>query len=80
MLRAGCATTYEQAGAEYGKEGKEEYLRVEGEARTTHRGMWTKGVTKETPANYKRRHSSTSPEPIVFLKAKRKLINSKPTE
>jgi hypothetical protein len=49
MLRAGCVTTYEQvgtviltfhishtspqAGAEYGKEGKKEYLRVEAEAK-----------------------------------------------
>ncbi|KXN85225.1 putative endonuclease LCL3 [Leucoagaricus sp. SymC.cos] len=63
MLRAGCATTYEQAGAEYGKEGKEEYLRVEAEARAARKGMWRKGVTIETPAEYKRRHASVSPEP-----------------
>jgi len=33
MLRAGTSTTYEQAGAEYGKYGKDEFLRVEAEAR-----------------------------------------------
>ncbi len=33
MLKAGWVTTYEQAGAEYGNWGKEEYLRVEMEAK-----------------------------------------------
>jgi hypothetical protein len=33
MLRAGVCTTYEQAGAEYGKYGKDEFLRVEAGAR-----------------------------------------------
>ena len=33
MLRAGWATTYEQAGAEYGKWGKDEFLRIEAEAK-----------------------------------------------
>lgn len=33
MLRAGWATTYEQSGAEYGKWGKVEFLRIESEAK-----------------------------------------------
>lgn len=33
MLKSGWVTTYEQAGAEYGKWGKDEFLRVEAEAR-----------------------------------------------
>jgi endonuclease YncB( thermonuclease family) len=33
MLRAGWATTYEQAGAEYGKWGKDKFLRIESEAK-----------------------------------------------
>lgn len=33
MLKAGWVTIYEQAGAEYGKWGKEEFLRVEAEAK-----------------------------------------------
>lgn len=33
MLRSGWSTTYEQAGAEYGKWGKDEFLRVEAEAK-----------------------------------------------
>lgn len=33
MLKAGWVTTYEQAGAEYGSWGKEEFLRVESEAK-----------------------------------------------
>ena len=33
MLRAGTVTTYEQAGAEYGTWTREEFLRVEAEAR-----------------------------------------------
>lgn len=33
MLKAGWVTTYEQAGAEYGKWGKEEFLRIENEAK-----------------------------------------------
>ncbi|KAK1222926.1 putative endonuclease lcl3 [Marasmius sp. AFHP31] len=57
MLRAGCATVYEQAGAQYGAEGKEEFLRVEQEAKNARRGMWQKGLTGETPAEYKRRYA-----------------------
>lgn len=78
MLRAGCATTYEQAGAEYGKQGKEEYLRVEKEARAARRGMWAKGMTTETPAEYKRRHSSALAEPIITEKIQRKARAQKP--
>lgn len=33
MLKAGWATIYEQAGAEYGKWGKDEFLRIEAEAK-----------------------------------------------
>lgn len=36
MLRAGWVRTYEQAGAEYGKWGKEEFLRLEAEARSVY--------------------------------------------
>ena len=32
MLRAGWVETYEQSGAEYGRWGKEEFLRVQAEA------------------------------------------------
>lgn len=32
MLRAGWASVYEQAGAEYGKSGLDEFLRVQSEA------------------------------------------------
>ncbi|EKM75415.1 hypothetical protein AGABI1DRAFT_80027 [Agaricus bisporus var. burnettii JB137-S8] len=60
MLAAGCVMTYEQAGAEYGPEGKTEYLRVENEARAAKRGMWAGGKANETPAEYKRRHSGSS--------------------
>ncbi|KAG6829226.1 hypothetical protein H0H92_005228 [Tricholoma furcatifolium] len=60
MLRAGWGTVYAQAGAEYGKAGKEEFLRVEAEAKSARRGMWEKGVGAETPAEYKRRHASAA--------------------
>ncbi|KAF9463401.1 hypothetical protein BDZ94DRAFT_1259266 [Collybia nuda] len=60
MLRAGWVTTYEQAGAEYGESTKEEFLRVEAEAKAAKRGMWKHGVNAETPAEYKRRHASAS--------------------
>jgi hypothetical protein len=33
MLRYGWATTYEQAGAEYGKWGKDEFIRIESVAK-----------------------------------------------
>jgi len=68
MLRAGWATTYEQAGAEYGdidgkgKGGKDEFLRVEARAKAARRGMWATGVTLETPAEYKKRHTKAEAE------------------
>jgi endonuclease YncB( thermonuclease family) len=37
MLKAGWVTTYEQAGAEYGKWGKNDFLRIEAEAKYTFR-------------------------------------------
>lgn len=58
MLRAGWATTYEQAGAEYGEWGKDVFLRLEAEAKAARRGMWKHGVDAETPAQYKRRHAN----------------------
>ncbi|KDR73970.1 hypothetical protein GALMADRAFT_250697 [Galerina marginata CBS 339.88] len=61
MLKAGSATVYEQAGAEYGKLGKEGYLRLEAEAKVARRGMWKGGKVVETPAEYKRRHASAAP-------------------
>lgn len=33
MLKAGWATTYEQAGAEYGKHGKDVFLQIEAKAK-----------------------------------------------
>ncbi|RDB17699.1 putative endonuclease LCL3 [Hypsizygus marmoreus] len=60
VLRAGWGTTYEQAGAEYGKWGKEKFLQVESEAKAARRGMWAKGTSAETPAEYKRRFASAS--------------------
>ncbi|KAF9265087.1 SNase-domain-containing protein [Marasmius fiardii PR-910] len=57
MLRAGCATVYEQAGAHYGVRGKEEFLKTESEARNARRGMWQKGTLGESPAEYKRRYA-----------------------
>ncbi|KAH7912076.1 SNase-domain-containing protein [Hygrophoropsis aurantiaca] len=59
MLRAGWATTYEQAGAEYGPVGKDEFLKVEATAKAARRGMWTSGTSAETPAEYKRRYTQT---------------------
>ncbi|KAF5375383.1 hypothetical protein D9615_007965 [Tricholomella constricta] len=58
MLRAGWVTTYEQAGAEHGKWGKESFLQMEKEAKAARRGMWVKGVGAESPAEYKRRHAA----------------------
>ncbi|KAG5350570.1 hypothetical protein C0989_010357 [Termitomyces sp. Mn162] len=71
MLRAGWGTTYEQAGAEYGKVGKDEFLRTEAEARAARRGMWAKGTHAETPAEYKRRHAAaSSPEEAEVMRIK----------
>ncbi|KAF8958556.1 SNase-domain-containing protein [Flammula alnicola] len=58
MLKAGWAMTYEQAGAEYGKLGKEGYLRLEAQAKAARKGMWKDGTNAETPAEYKRRYAS----------------------
>ncbi|KAF7312178.1 TNase-like domain-containing protein [Mycena indigotica] len=60
MLKAGWATTYEQAGAEYGKWGKAEYLKVENDAKVKRIGMWEKGTSLESPAEFKRRHAQTA--------------------
>jgi len=57
MLRDGWATTYEQAGAVYGHWGKEAFLSVEEQAKSARRGQWKNGVSIESPADYKRRHS-----------------------
>ncbi|KAJ2986752.1 hypothetical protein NUW54_g9645 [Trametes sanguinea] len=56
MLRAGWASVYEQAGAEYGRSGLEEFLRVQKEAQRAKRGMWKYGTQGETPAEYKKRY------------------------
>ncbi|KAF8524330.1 hypothetical protein BU17DRAFT_35306, partial [Hysterangium stoloniferum] len=56
MLSAGYATTYEQSGAEYGRWGKEEFLKYEEVARNAKRGMWASKVALESPAEYKKRH------------------------
>lgn len=91
MLRAGWVETYEQAGAEYGKWGKDEFLRIQAEAqyvelslphhselpmsftllilltlpvrRLAKRGIWAHGLTRESPAEYKRRFARGSAEP-----------------
>ncbi|KAH7924409.1 staphylococcal nuclease [Leucogyrophana mollusca] len=60
MLKAGWVTTYEQAGAEYGSVGKDEFLRVESAAKVARRGMWKSGTAGETPAQYKRRYAQSS--------------------
>ncbi|PPR00271.1 hypothetical protein CVT26_009023 [Gymnopilus dilepis] len=60
MLKAGWATVYEQAGAEYGKLGKEGYLLLEAQAKAARRGMWARGTAGESPAEYKRRHAAAS--------------------
>ncbi|KAJ7678561.1 hypothetical protein B0H17DRAFT_1078740 [Mycena rosella] len=72
MLRAGWVTTYQQAGAEYGKEGLDEFLRVEDEAKAAHRGMWMHGTTAESPSEYKRRHAQaeSSDTKVVDKRAK----------
>ncbi|KAF8322755.1 uncharacterized protein EI90DRAFT_2473253 [Cantharellus anzutake] len=55
MIRAGWATAYLQSGAEYGTIGKEGFLKAEADAKAARRGMWAKGLSVETPAEYKRR-------------------------
>ncbi|KAF7375131.1 putative endonuclease LCL3 [Mycena sanguinolenta] len=73
MLRAGWVTIYEQAGAEYGKWGKEGFLRVENEAKAARRGMWANGTTAETPAEYKRRHAQAD------ISANTKIVDKRAT-
>lgn len=62
MLKAGCGTIYEQAGAEYGKWGKETFQKVEAEAQAARRGMWSRGTKGESPAEYKRRYAQAETE------------------
>ncbi|KAK7032896.1 putative endonuclease LCL3 [Favolaschia claudopus] len=71
MLRAGWVTTYEQAGAEYGKWGKEEFLRVENEAKAARRGMWANGIPAESPSEYKRRYAQLENSESVKVVDKR---------
>ncbi|KAJ7183108.1 hypothetical protein C8R46DRAFT_1065892, partial [Mycena filopes] len=78
MLKAGWVTTYEQAGAEYGKWGKEEFLRVENEAKAARRGMWANGTSAESPAEYKRRHALAESLDTKVVD-KRAAIERKPT-
>ncbi|OJA14090.1 hypothetical protein AZE42_07936 [Rhizopogon vesiculosus] len=77
MLRAGVSTTYEQAGAEYGKCGKDEFLRVEAEARAARRGMWKHGTTGETPAQYKRRYAQGRTDVEAQVRGKAKVEEEK---
>ncbi|ETW79608.1 hypothetical protein HETIRDRAFT_459646 [Heterobasidion irregulare TC 32-1] len=56
MLRAGWVEVYEQAGAEYGKWGKDEFLRAQAEAQASRRGIWKSGMNAESPSEYKRRY------------------------
>ncbi|KAI0351247.1 staphylococcal nuclease [Trametes cingulata] len=67
MLRAGWGAVYEQAGAEYGKSGLEEFLRVQSEAQRAKRGIWKYGTRGETPAEYKKRYreAAATGEPVV---------------
>ncbi|KAF9813659.1 hypothetical protein IEO21_05430 [Rhodonia placenta] len=58
MLRAGWAETYEQAGAEYGRWGSAEFLRLQAEAQAARRGIWKYGLDLESAADYKRRHAA----------------------
>jgi len=67
MLKAGWAITYEQSGAEYGKWGKDEFLKVEAEAKSARRGMWKNGSTGETPTEYKRRYAAADSAEVKKL-------------
>ncbi|KAK9893351.1 SNase-domain-containing protein [Cystobasidium minutum MCA 4210] len=59
MLKVGLATVYDNAGAEYGSIGKEKLLAAEAKAKRKRKGMWAqKSSAYESPAEYKRRHSS----------------------
>ncbi|KAI0742461.1 SNase-domain-containing protein [Daedaleopsis nitida] len=67
MLRAGWGSVYEQAGAEYGPGGLDEFLRVQKEAQTARRGIWKHGLQGESPAEYKRRYrdAAAAGEPVM---------------
>ncbi|OJT11115.1 hypothetical protein TRAPUB_12399 [Trametes pubescens] len=69
MLRAGWASVYEQAGAEYGKSGLDEFLRVQSEAQRAKKGIWKCGTRGETPAEYKKRYrdAAASGEPVADI-------------
>ncbi|KAI8992779.1 SNase-domain-containing protein [Trametes punicea] len=69
MLRSGWASVYEQAGAEYGNAGLDEFLRVQKEAQDAKRGMWRYGTRGESPADYKRRYreAAATGEPVAPL-------------
>jgi len=56
MLSEGLGTTYEQSGAEYGRWGKEVFLKYEDAAKAAKRGMWGSKEVLESPAEYKKRH------------------------
>ncbi|OBZ74521.1 putative endonuclease LCL3 [Grifola frondosa] len=60
MLRAGWVEVYEQAGAEYGRWGKDEFLRIQAEAQAARRGIWKYGVNIESAAEYKRRYAAAT--------------------
>ncbi|CCL99817.1 uncharacterized protein FIBRA_01841 [Fibroporia radiculosa] len=55
MVRAGWAEVYTAAGAVYGHFGKDEFLRLQGEAQAERRGIWQNGTERESAAEYKRR-------------------------
>ncbi|OCH90073.1 nuclease [Obba rivulosa] len=60
MLRAGWVEVYEQSGAEYGKWGKDEFLRLQAEAQVAQLGIWKYGIGGESAADYKKRYASGS--------------------
>ncbi|KAJ3868514.1 hypothetical protein EV359DRAFT_60605 [Lentinula novae-zelandiae] len=77
MLKSGWATVYEQAGAEYGKWGKEEFLKAETGAKASRLGIWKNGLDGETPAEYKRRHAQAEATPV--LKGDKSKIKNTPS-
>lgn len=54
LLQAGLAEVYQGMGAVYGSKGKEEYMKLEEEARQAKKGMWSQS-RRESAAEYKRR-------------------------
>eukprot|EP00521_Asterionellopsis_glacialis_P017718 CAMPEP_0195298450 /NCGR_PEP_ID=MMETSP0707-20130614/23497_1 /TAXON_ID=33640 /ORGANISM="Asterionellopsis glacialis, Strain CCMP134" /LENGTH=297 /DNA_ID=CAMNT_0040360567 /DNA_START=189 /DNA_END=1082 /DNA_ORIENTATION=- len=54
MLQVGLAEVYQGMGAVYGPKGKEEYLRMEKQARDHKRGIWSQ-TERESAAAYKKR-------------------------